>query len=123
MVNPFLKRQAETANLSNSHRRSKKQEKQLAVRFSAKQTAASGAKDIKGDLRIKGVVRIEAKTTKNKSFSVTEDMINKIEMAAVTAAEVPIIVVEFHDGFGKVLREVAVMPMYALQTLLDGQAK
>jgi hypothetical protein len=123
MANPFLKRQAETANLSNSHRRSKKQEKQLAVRFSAKQTAASGAKDVKGDLRIKKVVRVECKTTLHKSFSVTHDMIDKIEMAAVSTGEVPVIIIEMHDGFGRVLREVAVMPMYALQTLLDGQAK
>lgn len=121
MNNPFLKRAARTANLTNSHRRAPKQEKELSGRLNARQTSASGAKDVKGDLRIKGLVRIEAKTTKHASFSVTREMIRKIEDAAVQTGEMPCIIVEMNDSFGKKLDEVAVMPMYALETLLANQ--
>lgn len=121
MPNPFITRQARTANLSNSHRRAKKQERELAGRLGGKLTPASGARDIKGDVRIKNVVRIEAKTTKNASFSVTREMIDKIETAAVAAAEMPVIIIEFNDGYGRKLKEVAVLPMYSLQTLIDNQ--
>lgn len=119
--NPFLRRAKATANLSNSHRRSKKQEKQLSLAMSAKQTPASGSRDVKGDLRIKGVARIEAKTTDKKSFSVTREMVDKIETAAVTTGEVPAIVVEFNDGLGHGLKSVAILPLYALETLLENQ--
>ncbi len=121
--NPFMEKAEKTRNLSNSHRRSKVQEASLAKTLGGRLTAASGAKDIKGDVRIKKVVRLEAKTTQNKSFSVTREMINKIEMAAVNSGEMPILVVEFHDGFGKKLQSLAIMPMYALETLIEGQQK
>ncbi len=119
--NPFAERAAKTANLSNSHRRSRKQENSLAKTLGGRVTAGSGNKDIKGDVRVKGVVRLEAKTTKNNSFSVTRDIINKIETAAVNAGEMPVIVVEFHDGFGKSLQSVAIVPMYALESLIANQ--
>jgi hypothetical protein len=122
-TNHFLRRAEATKNLSNSHRRSKNQERQLADKLGGKLTPASGARDVKGDVRIKGFVRLEAKTTKNKSFSVTIEMIDKIETAAVGASEMPVIVVEFNDGFGRKLKEVAILPMYSLQTLIDNQAK
>lgn len=119
--NHFLRRQEKTKNLTNSHRRAVKQEKELARNMRGRLTPASGSREIKGDVRVKGVIRVEAKTTKNKSFSVTSEMIDKIEAAAIGAAEMPIIVVEFNDGFGRKLREVAVVPMYSLQTLIDNQ--
>ena len=46
-------------------------------------------------------MRIEAKTTKNKSFSVTRDMIRKIEDAALTNNEIPVMVIEFINEQGK----------------------
>jgi Holliday junction resolvase len=121
MGNVFLERQDRTKNLSNSHRRSKKQERELAGKLGGRLTSASGAKDEKGDVRIKGVVRLEAKTTKNASFSVTREMVDKIETAAVAAGEMPVLVIEFNDGNGRKLKELAIMPMYALETLLGGQ--
>jgi hypothetical protein len=113
----FLDRTNGVPGRSPSHMRSKKQEKELSVRLSATLTPASGAKALKGDLRQKGVVRIEAKTTKNKSFSVTLDMIRKIEEAALPYDEMPVIVIEFNDGNGRKVAEVAVVPMYALDIL------
>lgn len=122
MSNKFLEREARKANLSNSHRRAPKQERELVQRLGGRRTSASGAKDEKGDVRIKGVVRIEAKTTKNKSFSVSLDMLDKIESAAVASGEMAVMVIEFNDGFGRKLGEVAVMPTYALETILANQS-
>ena len=102
-----------------SHRRAPVQEKELATRFGGRTTLASGALSEKGDVRVKRLVRIEAKTTKNLSFSVTQDMLNKIEEAALASDEVPVMVIEFNDGNGKKLREVAILPVYALDLLGD----
>ena len=43
MGNPFLDRAERTKNLSNSHRRSKKQEKEIAKKIGGVLTPASGA--------------------------------------------------------------------------------
>lgn len=104
---------------SNSHRRAPKQEKQLALRFAGRTTVASGSKDEKGDVRVKGALRIEAKTTKNKSFSVTLDMVRKIEEAALACDELPAMVIEFINDQGKPVAEVAVVPTYALGLLIS----
>lgn len=85
-----------------------------------RRTAGSGSKMEKGDVRIPGVMRIEAKTTKHKSFSVTLEMIEKIEDAALPATEIPAIVVEFNDGNGRKLKEVAIVPTYALEMVKNG---
>lgn len=111
----FINRDKKHGN--SSYRRSRKQEKQLSLRFAARQTVASGSKAEKGDVRKKRVFRLEAKTTKNKSFSVTREMIHTLEEAALSCDEVPIIVVEFNDGRGNKEMEVAVIPTYALDTL------
>lgn len=117
MGNPFLDRAERTKNLSNSHRRSKKQEKEIAGRIGGKITPASGSREVKGDVRLKGIVRVEAKTTRNKSFSVTLDMIQKIEDAAISAGEMPVLIVEFTDGYGRKVAEVAVCPTYVLDSI------
>lgn len=111
----FLNRDKEKGTAS--HRRSRKQEKELAGRLGGSTTVASGSKMEKGDVRIKGVMRIEAKTTKNNSFSVTREMIAKIEDAALASGEVPAIAIEFTDGRGNKVMEVAVVPMYVLDEL------
>lgn len=101
-----------------SYRRSRKQEKELATRLGGSKTLASGSKGEKGDVRVRGVLRIEAKTTKHKSFSVTLDMIRQIEDAALASDEIPCIVIEFNDGAGKRVKEVAVVPTYVLDDLV-----
>lgn len=103
-----------------SHARSAGQEKELATRFSGRVTAGSGSGNEKGDVRIKGVARIEAKTTQNKSFSVTREMIEKIEGQAMSHGELPVFVVEFNTQ-GKKSLEVAVVPMWALDLLINQQ--
>lgn len=99
-------------------RRSPKQEKDLAGRFGGKVIRGSGRGNEKGDVRIKGVLRIEAKTTSKASFSVTKEMVQKIEMQAITSGEVPAIIVEFLGSNGKPEHEVAVVPVWVLNSLI-----
>ena len=113
----FLRKPKLKGQVTRSHLRSKKQEREIAKRIGGRVTPASGASTLKGDVRLKRVVRIEAKTTQNRSFSVTLDMVRKIEEAALTHGELPIIVVEFNDGNGRKLSEVAVCPIYVLQEI------
>ena len=100
-----------------SYRRSRKQEKELATKLGGRRTSASGSGDEKGDIRLKGVLRVEAKTTKHRSFSVTLAMIKQIEDASLACSEMPAIVVEFLDEQGRPLKEVAVVPTYVLDLL------
>lgn len=104
-----------------SHRRSKAQERDLAKRLDAKTTLASGSKAEKGDVRKHGVIRIEAKTTKNKSFSLTREMVSKIEDAALPCNEIPAIVVEFIDEEGNPVMEVAILPTYVLEHICQDE--
>jgi len=101
-----------------SHQRAPKQEREIAARVGGRVTSGSGNKWEKGDVRKPGVIRIEAKTTKHKSFSVTLDMIRKIEEAALSHGELPCILVEFNDGEGNKVCEVAVLPVYAIDLLV-----
>jgi len=102
---------------SPSHLRAREQEREAAKRVRGSLTPASGAKDIKGDVRKTGVCRIECKTTKHSSFSVTLDMVRRIEEAALPYGEMPIILVEFNDGAGKKVAELAIVPSYILDQL------
>jgi Holliday junction resolvase len=106
---------------SPSHIRARKQEKEVAKRLRGITTPASGAKEMKGDVRVRDIVRIECKTTKNKSFSVTLDMVRKIEDAAIPSGEIPVMLIEFNDGDGNPICEVAVVPSYVLEDLCAGQ--
>ena len=101
-----------------SYRRSKKQEKELASRGGGLVVPGSGSGMEKGDVKkFNGVFRIEAKTTKNKSFSVTREMVSKIEDAALSNGELPVIIIEFNDGRGNPEMEVAVVPTYVLGSI------
>lgn len=99
-------------------RRSPKQEKELAARMGGQRTPQSGAGMIKGDVKCRGVARIEAKATQKASFSITQAMLKKIEDQAMAAGEVPAIVVEFLNAAGKPKGSVAVIPVWALEMLL-----
>ena len=104
--------------ISPSHARSRIQEKKTAQRLGGKVTVGSGNKHEKGDVRVKGLTRIEAKTTKNKSFSITKGMIEKIELACFGADEVPIMEIEVDNGSPKPC-SVYVIPKWALDDLLE----
>lgn len=103
--------------------RFKQQEKSRTERYGAKPVAGSGRFDEKGDVRLTGVMRLECKNTTAKSFSITKKMIQAIEDAACSSDEIPAIEVEFVDDNGKLLHRVAVIPDYALETLIDNQTE
>lgn len=80
----------------------------MAKRTRTKITVGSGNQTVKGDCRRKNVVRIECKTTSSKSFSVTLDMLDKLETAAAVSGEYPVLVVEFLKN-GKPWRSVCIV--------------
>lgn len=100
---------------SPAHRRAPKQERELAIKFGGRVTKGSGNQSEKGDVRVKGVTRIEAKTTSAKSFSVTREMIAKIENAALGGGEIPALVIEFLGPDGKPQSSCLVMPAWAAE--------
>ena len=102
-----------------SHARSPKQEKCLAHRLGGERVRGSGCGTEKGDVRIKGVARVETKTTGAQSFSVTREMLDKIETAALSSGEVPAFVVEFNND-GVPAGEFAVVPMWVLEMVVEG---
>lgn len=97
--------------------RAKKQEKEAAKRLNGYCTPASGAGVVKGDVRIKSLLRLECKTTGHKSFSVTRDLIHRIEQAALEGSEVPAVIIEFNEN-GKKVVDVAILPVWALESLI-----
>ena len=101
-----------------SHNHAPKQEKRIAKDLSANVVKGSGCGDEKGDVRARGVVRIECKSTTNKSFSITRKILEKIEDAALLSGEVPIIEVEFLEPDGRVAHSVVVMPKYVLEMVV-----
>ncbi len=98
-----------------SHRRSKAQERESAERFGGHVTRGSGSGREKADVRVRGIVRIESKTTKHRSFSVTTAMIDKLEAGTFGSGEVPVIEVELELG----RRRVFVVPDWAMDQMVD----
>jgi hypothetical protein len=103
---------------SASHNRAPAQEREIAKRVGGKVTKASGAQGEKADARVRGLVRIEAKSTIRNSFSVTKEMIEKVEAAGLGSGEVPYIEIELLGPEGKVLHRVAVIPVWGVDMLL-----
>jgi len=102
-----------------AHNRAPIQESETAERLGGRVVRGSGCGSEKGDARVEGVIRVENKTTRAKSFSVTREMIAKIESAALSAGEVPALEVEFLDQNGKPVSSVSLIPNWALEMLID----
>lgn len=117
-ANPFLNRIAKQEVQPKAYWRAKKQEKAIARTISG---SGSGRK--KGDVEVMNVARIECKTTQNKSFSVTREMVEKITNAGIGSGEVPAIVIEFLDQQGAPESDVAVIPLWALEMLIRNQRR
>lgn len=109
----------ETEVQSPAYHRAPKQERKTAQRLGGYRTLASGSGFVKGDVRVPGVARIECKATQKKSFSITQDMLDKIEYAAMACDEVPAIIVEFMGDAETAGREVAVISVKWLEHLLS----
>jgi Holliday junction resolvase len=118
----FLERGSHKNHSTVSHTRAPQQERDLARRFEGKRVPGSGSGPQKGDVKKAfGIFRIEAKTTTKKSFTVTKEMIEKIEVAALTTNEMPVIIIEFLDEQGNPEKEIAVLPTYALEVIANAQ--
>ena len=102
---------------SPAHVRSPQQEQELADRVGGRTTPGSGCGREKGDVRVKASARIEAKTTSNKSFSLTKKLAETLEQEAMTCDEVPFFEIEFLED-GKPVQGLCVFPKWALDQLL-----
>lgn len=118
---PVRKANKPDRRLSASHRAAPVQESRVAERLGGETVVGSGAGRMKGDVRLKGLARIECKTTMAKSYALTRETIDKVENAGTGAGEVPAIVVDFIRGDGTVEHSVAVIPMWALEELLGAK--
>ena len=90
---------------------SPKQERRVADLVGGKNTPASGAKEIKGDIRLKGLLRIECKATEKPEYVLTHKVIDKIKEQALTCAELPCVQVDF---LGEIIRKVYILEMFTL---------
>lgn len=86
------------ANLTDSHRRAKVQEKSTAKRLGGVTIKGSGNGVEKGDVRVRGVARVENKTTKHASFSVTVEHLDKLDVAVLGTKELPFMQIELLGG-------------------------
>lgn len=98
-----------------SHARAPQQEKAIAKRIGGSLVKGSGCGSVKGDVRLRGFVRVEAKTTKNDSFRVTTELVEKLESAVFGSGEIPIMQVELASGKARIL----VMPDWALDLIVE----
>lgn len=99
------------------------QEKAWAKLLGGRVTPGSGNQNTKGDVRVKGVMRLEMKCTEKKSFSITREMAEKIEQAGLANDEIPAMEIEFLSPTGKVLNRVAVVPVYVLEMLIGASGE
>lgn len=105
--------------LTASHKRAPKQEREIAAATGGKVTLGSGNLDVKGDIRVARVARIECKTTMNQSFPITREIVRKIQTAAIGAGELPAVIVEFLDRKGRPVSSIAVVPTWVLELIAD----
>lgn len=103
-----------------AYHRSARQEKELATRVGGNVVKGSGRGMEKGDVRAKGILRVEAKTTTKGSFRVTRDMLDQIEAAGYSAGEIPIMAIEFiSPTTGRPLGAFAIAPLSTLEELVE----
>ena len=98
-----------------SHARAKVQEKETAARLGGKVTNGSGNWHEKGDVRLRKITRIECKTTKNRSFSVSVALLEKLEAACFGAGEIPMFEIELELG----KHRVCVLPGDAIDLIVE----
>ncbi|UOX38424.1 hypothetical protein VpasPP24_84 [Vibrio phage Vpas_PP24] len=83
-----------------------KSEKRVAAKMGSRLTVGSGAKDgQKSDATLDTDAynfRIESKATKNASFSVKLDVLEKIRKEALNTGRIPVLTVSFTDELGQV---------------------
>jgi hypothetical protein len=101
--------------LSSSHKRSPIQEKLTADRIKGTLTRGSGNQQEKGDVRVRGVARVENKTTKHASFSITVEHLEKLDKAVLGTKEIHFMQVEILGG----VRSFVVIPDIYLEDVIE----
>lgn len=117
--NPLLNRLHNKGKQGVAYHASAKLEKRVAKETGGRRTSGSGNQREKGDVRIRGVARLEHKATVKDSFRVTKNMLKKIENSAIANGEVPALVVSFLDEHGNIIDELAVIPYQSLKVLIN----
>jgi hypothetical protein len=117
--NPSLARMRNKNGKANAYVRAPKQEKETVARFGGQATPASGARFYKGDARVKGIARIECKSTSADSFRVTKGMFETVSRAGKLNDEVPVMVIEFLNVKGQPEAELSVIRTSDLQELIN----
>jgi hypothetical protein len=106
--------------LPPAYNRSKFQEKETKERLiGGRAIPASGAKFRKADVEVIDLARIECKATGAKSFSVTREMIRKVEEAGMLSNQIPYIEIEFVNLKGQATDSACVLTRHALTALLN----
>lgn len=101
-----------------NQRKGRAHERASAKRFGGDLVRGSGAGSVKGDVRKYRVFRLENKTTKNKSFPVTADLIRKIEASVpLGSSEVPFLEVRVDDESADP-KTVFVFPSWAMDDII-----
>lgn len=103
---------------SVGQRRSQQQERRVATELGGKVQKASGAMEhAKGDVRVLGKMKVECKTTTQKSFSLTLAMMRKIRAEGMRdGGEGWAMQLEFKEGFTR--EHFAVIDWATFQQLL-----
>jgi hypothetical protein len=104
---------------STGYKHAPRQEQALAKRVGGAVTPGSGNQEVKGDVRVKSVVRLECKCTEAKSFTVTRAMVDAITEAAETSGELPVIQVEFLPIKGHPGGRLVICPDYVVDAILN----
>lgn len=120
-TNPLLARLDHKAKQSKAYHASPKLERKLAKTVGGHRTSGSGNKREKGDVRKRGVMRIEHKATQHDSFRVTKTMLQKIELAATGCDEVPMLTIEFLDKRGDSEGAIACLRLEDALRLLNNE--
>ena len=105
--------------VSSSHKRAPKQEKETAKRIGGSLTKGSGNQYEKGDVRVRGVARVENKTTKHASFSVTVEHLDKLDRAVLGTKEIPFMAIELMGG----ARSFVVIPDIYFEDVIEAIRK
>jgi hypothetical protein len=113
--NPYLERK----NKHKIGKAGRRSETRLAKKIGGRQTPGSGnIQGAKGDIKA-GQFLIEAKSTQNESYSLTREVLCKIEAEAGRTAKYPALAVSFITGDGrpKSSGEWVAIPLSLFETL------
>jgi len=106
---------------SASHANASKQESKQVKVLGGEAVRGSGCGFDKADTKIKDVLRLECKSTINKSFSVTKKILDKVNNACM-GTEIPAVHVELvNKDSGDVTDACYIIPVWAMEILINNQ--